>query len=69
MTGYLEKLQAWADGTDGYYTIETTDNVLARWVTIRREDGFCSTAHGETYDEAASYAAHLLKAKRKTEQR
>jgi len=63
MTGYFDKLASWAATTDGRFTVETADNDLARWVTIRRYDGFSVTAHAATYDAAAVSAQQLFKAR------
>jgi hypothetical protein len=61
MTGYFDKLTAWAVRTDGRFAVESTDNGLARWVTVRRNDGLSATGYGATYDSAAVSAQQLFK--------
>jgi hypothetical protein len=65
MNGYFEKLTTWVNGTNGSYTVEHTDNGLARWVTIRRYDGLSAAGYGATYDTAAACARNLFEIERK----
>lgn len=64
MTGYFDKLNKWAADKQAVIKIETADNDLARWVTIRRYDGMSATGYGQTYDEAAVSAYHLYQERR-----
>lgn len=63
MYGYFDKLNKWATDKSDVITIETADNGLARWVTIRRYDGRAAVGCGQTYDEAAVSAYHIYQNK------
>jgi hypothetical protein len=63
---YFERLGDWAAKSDRY-TVESTDNGIATFVTIRDEDGFSAPGYADgtgaaALDQAATSAAHLFKA-------